>query len=230
MTINTRMITLKAGGKDFQSYFAEPKEGGGPGVLLLHAWWGLKPFFKQTCDRLAEQGFVVMAPDLRQGQIAHTVDEARELMEQSDNQLTDESATAAMNYLVHYPSRKGRKIGVMGFSMGAAWALVLAAREPERVGAVALFYGSNEVDFSRMQAKVIGHFSDVDEWEPYDQTRDIEQKMKAAGVDTTFYIYPGLAHWFVEEDRPEYDAKGARQAWDRTSEFLKSSLHANVLA
>ncbi len=230
MTINTRMVTLKAGGKDFQSYFAEPKEGGGPGVLLLHAWWGLKPFFKQVCDRMAEQGFVVIAPDLRQGQIAHTVDEARELMEQSDNQLTDETATAAMNYLVHYPSRKGHKIGVIGFSMGAAWALVLAAREPERVGAVALFYGSNEVDFSRVQARVIGHFSDVDEWEPYDQTRDIEEKMKAAGVDANFYIYPGLAHWFVEEDRPEYDAKGTRLAWDRTLEFLKTSLHANVLA
>ncbi len=230
MTINTRMITLKAGGQDFQSYFAEPKEGGGPGVLLLHAWWGLKPFFKQVCDRMAEQGFVVMAPDLRHGQIAQTVDEARELMERSDNQLADETATAAMNYLVHYPSRKGHKIGVIGFSMGAAWALVLAAREPERVGAVALFYGSNEVDFGRVQARVIGHFSDVDEWEPYDQTRDIEAKMKAAGVDTTFYIYPGLAHWFVEEDRPEYDAKGARLAWERTFEFLKSSLHANVLA
>lgn len=230
MTINTCMLTLKAGGQDFQSYFAEPKEGGGPGVLLLHAWWGLNPFFQQVCDRLAEQGFIAMAPDLRQGQIAHTVDEARELMERSDNQLTDETATTAMNYLVHYPSLKGRKIGVVGFSMGAAWALVLAAREPERVGAVGLFYGSYEVDFGRMRAPVIGHFSDVDEWEPYDQTRDVEAKMKAGGLDTNFYIYPGLPHWFMEEDRPEYDAKGARLAWDRTLEFLRKSLHANVLA
>ncbi len=230
MTINTCMITLKAGGKDFQSYFAEPKEGGGAAVLLLHAWWGLKPFFQQVCDRFAEQGFIAMAPDMRQGQIAQTVDEARELMEQSDSQLTDEIAVTAMNYLVHYPTRKGQKLGIVGFSMGAAWAMVLAARQPQRVGAVVLFYGSNEVDYSRVRARVIGHFSDVDEWEPYDQTRDVEAKMKAAGLDTNFYIYPGLAHWFVEEDRPEYNARAARLAWDRTFEFLRSSLHANVPA
>ncbi len=230
MAINTCMITLKAGGKDFESYFAEPKEGGGPGVLLLHAWWGLKPFFKQVCDRMAGQGFIAMAPDLRGGQIAQTVDEARELMERSDSQLTRDTAMGALNYLVHYPTRKGARLGVVGFSMGAAWALELAAREPDRIGAAVLFYGSNEVEYARIQAKVIGHFSDVDEWEPYDQTRDVEAKMKAAGVDTTFYVYPGLAHWFVEEDRPEYNAQGARLAWNRTFDFLKSSLHSNVLA
>jgi carboxymethylenebutenolidase len=229
MTINTRMIPLEAGGKEFGSYFAEPTIGG-PGVLLLHAWWGLNPFFKQTCDRIAEQGFIAMAPDLFHGQVAQTIDEARALAEQSDSQLTGDTATAALNYLVHYPARHGRKVGVIGFSFGAPWALILASREADRVGAVALFYGSYEVDFSRLDARVIGHFSDVDEWEPYDQTREVEAKMKAAGVDVNFHVYPGLPHWFMEEDRPEYDAEAARLAWERTFEFLRDSLHANILA
>ena len=229
MTINTRMITLEAGGKEFQSYFAEPQTGG-PGILLLHAWWGLKPFFKQTCDRIAEHGFIAMAPDLFQGRIAHTVDEARELAQGSDDKQTGDTAVAAMNYLMHYPARRGRKIGAIGFSFGAPWALVLAAQDPDRVGAVSLFYGSYETDFSRIRARIIGHFSDIDEWEPYDQTREVEAKMKAAGLDATFHVYPGRPHWFVEEDRPEYDARAARLAWDRTFEFMKDSLHANVLA
>ena len=68
MPILTSTVGLRASGQDFQCYFAEP-ETGGPGILLLHAWWGLKPFFEQLADRLAEEGFIVIAPDLRQGRI-----------------------------------------------------------------------------------------------------------------------------------------------------------------
>ena len=229
MTISSHMTTLKAGGQDFQLYVADPPAPG-PGVLLLHAWWGLTPFFKQVCDRLAGQGFIAMAPDLRQGRIAHTVDEARQLQEASDDRLTGDTAAAAMSYLLHYPSRMGLKTGILGFSMGASWSLALAARQPDEVGAVALFYGSGQPDFGRLQARVIGHFSDVDEWEPYDQTRQVEQKMKSAGVEANFYVYPGVGHWFVEEDRPEYDPAAARLAWKRTFEFLRDSLHANAFA
>jgi carboxymethylenebutenolidase len=47
---------------------------------------------------------------------------------------------------------------------------------------------------------------------------------KKAGVDATRHTYPGVAHWFVEEDRPEYDPAAAKLSWDRTVEFLKKSL------
>jgi dienelactone hydrolase len=46
-------------------YVTVPDSGEGPGVLVLHAWWGLTPFFRRVCDRLAEAGFVALAPDLR---------------------------------------------------------------------------------------------------------------------------------------------------------------------
>jgi carboxymethylenebutenolidase len=54
--------------------------------------------------------------------------------------------------------------------------------------------------------------------------RWMEQSLKDAGVDATLHIYPGVAHWFVEEDRPEYDSAAAALAWDRTFEFLKKNL------
>jgi carboxymethylenebutenolidase len=50
------------------------------------------------------------------------------------------------------------------------------------------------------------------------------QNMKAAGVDVTIHFYPGVAHWFMESDRPEYDRESAKLAWDRTLEFLDQSL------
>lgn len=224
MAINTRTLTFKAGGKDFQCYLAEPLSGGGPGILLLHAWWGLKPFFKQVCDRLAEDGFIVIAPDLRDGQIARTVEEARQMMDRSDSRQVEAAVSVTKNYLLHYPSRIGRKIGIIGYSMGAAWALYLAAEDPQEVAATVMYYGTGEASYGKLRSKVLGHFSDVDEWEPYEQVKGLEKAMKAAGVDVQFQIYPGVSHWFVEEDRPEYNAAAAQVAWDRTLRFLKAGL------
>ncbi|MCI0550606.1 MAG: dienelactone hydrolase family protein [Anaerolineae bacterium] len=222
MSIQKSEIKLDVNGKSVNAYLASPSNDG-PGVLVLHAWWGLKPFFKQVCDRLAEQGFTAFAPDLRDGQIAETIEAAKELMEKSNDQLVGDIVIVAKDYLLAHST--STKIGVMGFSMGAAWSLVVASNDPDKIAATVLFYGTYPgMDFTKVKSKVLGHYSDNDEWEPMDDVKAMEQSMKDAGVDATLHIYPGVAHWFVEEDRPEYDSSAASLAWERTFEFLRTSL------
>ena len=218
MSIQTSDIELNVSGKNVYAYLADGK---GPGILLLHAWWGLKPFFKQTCDRIAEQGFTVLAPDLRDGQIAKTIDEAKALMKKSDGDFIGATVFTAKDHLREMV--KGN-MGVIGFSMGAAWALVLASSVPDQVAAMALFYGNEGVDYGKVTAKVMGHFCEVDEWEPTEFVDNTFAEFAKAGVDATRHTYPGTAHWFVEDDRPEYDSAAAKLAWDRTYEFLKAAL------
>ncbi len=218
MSIQTSEIELTVNDKKVKAYLAD---GSGPGILLLHAWWGLKPFFKQVCDRIAEQGFTVLAPDLRDGQIAKTIDEAKALMEKSDSQLTGDTVFTAKDYL---QTRVKGKLGVIGFSMGAAWSLIAAAYKPAEFGAVVLFYGNEGVDYGKITAKVMGHFCEVDEWEPTEFVDNTFAEFAKAGVDATRHTYPGTAHWFVEEDRPEYNPAAAQLAWSRTFEFLKAAL------
>jgi len=220
MAIQKSEIELDVNGKPVNAYLAAPKDGGA-GVLVLHAWWGLKPFFKQLCDRLAEQGFVALAPDLREGQIAETIVAAKELMQKSDGEFVGDIVMAAKDHLLTLTKNK---IGVMGFSMGAAWSLVVAAHDPDNIAATVLFYGAEGVDFGKVKSKVIGHFSESDEWEPIDGVRALEADMKAAQVDATLHFYPNVDHWFVESDRPEYDVSAASLAWERTFEFLKKNL------
>lgn len=210
-------IQLNVNGRIVNAYLAD---GGGRGVLVLHAWWGLKPFFKQVCDRLAERGFVALAPDYYQGRVATTVDEAKAMLENNNEELMGSAIKAAHDRLA---AQTKQPIGIIGFSMGAGWALPVAAHESD-VAAVVQFYGAGEADYGNFKAKVLGHFSDVDEWESLDWVRKMEADMKAAGVDATLHIYPGVAHWFVEEDRPEYDASAAKLAWERTFEFLEQNL------
>jgi len=220
MSIQKSEFKLDVNGKTANAYLARPGEGA-PGVLVLHAWWGLKPFFKQVCDRLAEQGFTALAPDLYQGRLARTIDDAEALLKQRDSELMEETVKAAKEYLVSL--RPGKPIGVLGFSMGASWAMEVAANEPD-IAATVLYYGAGGVDFTQIQTKVLGHFAEVDEWEPLDGVKDMEKGMKAAGVDATVHYYPNAGHWFVEEDRPEYDPAAAALAWDRTFDFLRASL------
>lgn len=220
MSIQRSEIQIDVNGKQVSAYLASP-ENGGPGVLVLHAWWGLKPYFKEVCDRLAGQGFVALAPDLRGGQIAKTIEEAKELMAKSDSQLIGQTVFTAKDRLREMT--KG-KIGAVGFSMGAAWALIIASAVPDQVGVTILFYGNEDVDVTKITAKVMGHFSDNDEWEPNEWVDKKFGEMAAAGVDATRHTYPGATHWFMESDRPEYDPAAAQLAWERTIGFLKNNL------
>ena len=206
MLIDRSDVQLTVHGKTAKAYLAEP-ENGGPGILLLHAWWGLKPFFKQVCDRLAEEGFIALAPDLRNGQIAQTIDEAKELMEKSDGHLTGEMIEAAKEVPAESAGSQRQENWRYRLLDGCGLVAEVASNAPDQVAATVLFYGSGEVDLGRIRSKVLGHYSDMDEWEPYDEIQQMERKMKAAGVDVEFHIYPGMAHWFVEEDRPEFDRK-----------------------
>lgn len=220
MTIQKTDLTLDVNGQPVNAYLAA-SETGGPGLLMLHAWWGLKPSFKDLCDRLAEQGFTVLAPDLFQGEIAETIEAAEELMKSSDDQVVSDAVMAAKDHLLTLT--KG-KIGVIGFSFGAAWSLIAAAHDPDNIAATVLFYGVYEVDFSKVKSKILGHFGDRDEWEPLEGAKEMETAMKAAGLDVTLHVYPGVGHWFVESDRPEYDPAAANLAWERTFAFLKETL------
>ena len=212
-------IQLKVNDKTASAYLAAP-DGGGPGVLVLHAWWGLKPFFKLVCDRLAEQGFTALAPDLYQGRIATTIDEAKAFMEQNNFELMGDTVEAAVK---HLKAQTGTHLGVIGFSMGSAWALVVAANAPD-VHPVVQVYGAGAAAYNQIKAQVLGHFAEVDEWEPLEYVRQMEAGMKAAGLDVTLHLYLNVSHWFVEEDRPEFDAAASALAWERTYEFLKQNL------
>lgn len=220
-------VTLAVADGEAQAYLAAPDQGG-PGVLVLHAWWGLNPFFMSLCDRLAGAGFVALAPDLAQGQVAETVEEAQALENSSDDALREQTVLAAADYLLALPERTGAKIGVVGFSMGTWWSLQLALARLDEVAAVVLYYGavsSDYMDYTRQRAAFLGHFGEKDEWEPVEVVREMEQAMHAAGRDATIYVYPGAGHWFVEENRPDvFVAEAAETAWERTISFLRGKL------
>jgi carboxymethylenebutenolidase len=209
-------------------YTALPAGGSGPGVLVLHAWWGLNDFIRQLCDRLAGEGYVALAPDLYHGEIARTIPEAEKLRDQMDANTAqaEAEAQAALDTLLHLPATRGQRVATLGFSLGAYFALWLADQRPDDVAAVVVFYGTAG-ELSEIKAACLGHFAENDPYESPEWAQQLYDGLKAAGLDVTFYTYPGTGHWFFEADRPDtYDPQAAGLAWQRTLEFLSRTLRA----
>lgn len=209
-----------------QGFLAVPLTGAGPAVLVLHAWWGLNDTIKAFCTRLAEAGFVAFAPDLYHGKVADTIADAEILGRALDaNHLQAKAEIAeATTFLNQRTDVANRGLAVIGFSLGAYYALSLAADEPERIRSVVLFYGTGGDDFSNTKATYLGHFAENDEYEPQANVDHLEGALKQAGCPVTFYRYPGTGHWFFEPDRTDaYNPAAASLAWERTLAFLKRS-------
>jgi carboxymethylenebutenolidase len=196
----------------------------GPGVLVLHSWWGLTPFFKGVCDRLADEGFVALAPDLMDGRTVDDPEEARQVLLDTDVDVASALVRSSLFTLRSLPATPNAPVGVLGFSMGASWAMHLASRVPELVGAAVVFYGSQTTDMEAATSPFVGHFAESDELVSEDELTLMEADLRLLDKSVDFHRYPGTGHWFFESDRPSYDPAAADLAWARTIEFLHRNL------
>jgi carboxymethylenebutenolidase len=200
------MVEFKAGFNPGRGYLAVPSHPTGAGaVLVLHAWWGLNDFFKGFADRLASQGYVALAPDLYNGAVARTVEEAKEMMGRASDDSSKSIVLGAVDYLRSLPTVGARRIGAIGFSMGGGWALWLSVQRPEDVAAMVVFYSTGGDDYSKARAAFLGHYAADDEWEPIEGVRAFESQLRASRGEAEFHFYPGTKHWFFEENRPVLD-------------------------
>lgn len=209
-----------------QGFLAVPSTGNGPGVLVLHAWWGLNDTMKAFCTRLAKSGFLAFAPDLYHGVVADNIADAEALGKALDSnylQAKAEIAEATL-FLNDRGGQTDQGLAVIGFSLGAYYALDLAAADPENIRSVVIFYGTGGDDYSNSRAAYQGHFAEKDEFEPQSNVDNLEESLRGAGRAVTFYRYPDTGHWFFEPDRTQaYNQPAASLAWDRTLAFLKGS-------
>lgn len=208
-----------ANGLDHQGYVALPPAGKGPGLLLLHAWWGLTDVFTKVADELAAEGYVVFAPDFYDGKSTADIAEAEKLVKgnESNFEAVMAHAVGALSHLQKHPAVTSKKLTAIGFSMGAAYAILLDENIPDAFDRVVLFYGMAGADVSKSQATYLAHFADND---PYEST---EEARKMSAPNLQVHIYPNTGHWFFEDNRPDaYNAEAAKLAWERTLAFLKN--------
>jgi len=187
-------------------------------VVVIQEWWGLNEQIERTCERLAADGFVALAPDLFHGKLAKNGDEAKHLMEGLDWARAVQEIGGAVTYLRGHARGNGH-VAVTGFCMGGALSLAAAVHIPG-LAAVAPFYGvPGDLDWSKVTAPIQAHVSLHDDWATPAKVDAIQARVKGP---MDIFVYDAQ-HAFMNEKRPEvYSPECAATAWQRLVTFLRA--------
>lgn len=218
-------IRIQAAAGDTNAYLAPARPSPGAPVLLLHTWWGLNEVMRDLADRLAGDGFTVIAPDLFDGVVSTTIKDAEAFttsIEQGDGRpdgLNPDRIMGrvrdALDHLLAHPEARGRRAGIIAASFGGWYGSEVAAGRTDVAAFVAIY---SDVYEGPGGAAYLGHFAEND------QFVDAPPAGTTLPDGSAAHIYPGMKHWFMEPDRPEFNAEAAELAYRRTVEFLRAKL------
>jgi carboxymethylenebutenolidase len=230
--------TLQVNGQDMEMYASIPSgPGPHPAVVIAFHVGGVDEFDKVMADRLAEEGYVAVVPDLFHRLSQEVLDGPRlgRLDHLSDPDIIADM-NAAVDFLKGQSSVDRERIGVTGFCMGGRVAWLMAAVNPAFKACVP-FYGGNimtpwgaatQAPFeltANIQCPVLFHFGAIDgNPSPEDQVK-LDEELTRLGKDHVFHSYPGADHAFMDFTNPQrYHQEASEAAWPRTLEFFTTHL------
>jgi carboxymethylenebutenolidase len=221
-------VEFASNGGTAQGYLAVPDAGAGLPLVVIQEWWGLVPHITDVCDRFAAEGFVTLAPDLYHGQKTTEPDEAGKLLMSMNIDQAAKDMSGAVDKVAEVAGHD--RVGVTGFCMGGGLALVVAAKRPDKVKAAVPWYGfvpwpEAEPDWSRLDAKLLGHYASNDDYFSPDKVAALQQTLDGLGKDARLNVVPNTEHAFFNDTRPEvYNAEAAQACFAETVDFLRDTL------
>ena len=214
-------------GPDVRAYEAKP-EGNGPfpTVIMIHEFWGLNDSIISKADLLAEEGYLVIAPDTFRGSTTGWVPRAIYQVISSKPENVNADLDSVYAWLESQPDVDANRIAIAGFCYGGRTSLAYSLRN-NRLAATVIFYGSPETDpavLSTLPGPVLGIFGGADRSIPGSQVNAFDAALTEAGIPHEIQIYEGQPHAFVQ-DAAGIKAGGAQgEAWNQMLTFLDSNL------
>ena len=246
MVIASGMVDVETESGAMPAYVARPSTAGTYGALIVvHEAFGLNPHIKSVADRLAEAGYVVLAPDLYYRESSTVVGydnlpEAIRLMGCLSDDTVVADMGAAIAYLQRLPDVRGDRIGVTGFCMGGRVTFLTACVNPAVKAAVA-FYGGGigsvmqpgertpkaPLEYAdRLTAPLLLLFGEDDPFIPLAEVERIKQRLVTLRKPAETIVYPNAPHGFFCNERDSFRPDAAADAWRRMLQFFDEHLNA----
>jgi carboxymethylenebutenolidase len=210
------MVTFGGSTSSGTGYLSEPVTPG-PGVLVVHDFYGALPHVHDLCDALAVAGFTALGPDLYGGRVAADPAEAEHLLATLDVRRAREMRA--------HPSVRPERIGAVGFAMGGWLALLAAVRGV--FNAVVSYYGVLGPDERAfLGCPVLLQLAETDRYDPPDAVEGFVAELRAGGGQVEQREWPGTRHGFANADVRSYVPAQAAAAWESTTAFLGRELRS----
>jgi carboxymethylenebutenolidase len=221
-----------------------------PAVLLIMDAFGLRPRIEEMADRIAEHGYVVLAPNVfyRAGRApvlpmpamsdpdnrAAFMASIRPLAEQLSPEALGRDGGAYLDYLAGIASGP---VAITGYCMGARVGWRIAAAHPDRVAALAGFHGGGLVTDAPnsphrsapdLEAEVYFGHADQDPSMTPEQIETLDRSLDEAGVIHRTEVYGGARHGYTMSDTAAYDEAAAERHFRELLALLERTLAPDV--
>lgn len=214
---------------DIQAYVALPnneQEGPFPVVIMVHEWWGLRSDLLGKADALAQDGYIVIAPNVFGGSTTNWMPTAFWQVYSTPASQIDGDLDAVMSWIGKQADADDNRIAIMGFCFGGGTAMRYSVNEPN-IRATAVFYGtpiSDVAQLKKLNGPLLGVFGGADKMIPQSDVDAFATGLTDAGVSHEITVYPDMPHAFVK-GMEEINQGGAQQkAWNQLRTFLATSL------
>lgn len=244
MDVTSERLTIPVGSASMGGYLARPTAGGpNPGVIVFMEVFGVNRHIRAVTDRIAAEGYVALAPDVfhrtapgvELGYDEQGLARGIELMGKATASEAMADTKAAVAALQARRDVGGRGIGVMGFCFGGHLAYLAACELP--IAAAASYYGGgvavgspgNEAPPTiartpKITGRLACFFGANDPYIPAEHAAQVRHALEAAKVQHEVVVYPGVGHGFNCDERGDYDATAAADAWRRTTTMFREAL------
>jgi len=228
MPTQSEWIYIKKGADSIRAYVASPvKSALSPAIIVIHEIYGLTDWEPTVADRLAQEGYIAIVPDLlssKHGKSPSGEDEGRKLV----GELEPERVTADLNATYEWLNKNVRvdkgNIGTIGFCWGGGESFRYATNNPN-LRAVVVAYGPppDTADMKRIKAPVLGIYGENDA-RINSSLPTVTAGMAKSGASFTSEVFPGTGHGFLKPGRQGYDTPERERAWKRILEFYRARL------
>ena len=223
-----RMPYTESGDDLVYGYFAAPADVAEPlpALIVIHEWWGLNDNIRAMADRLAGEGYMVLAVDLYGGKTADTPGAARELM----LEVVEDPETAKANIRAAYEFLElagAPRIGSLGWCFGGGWSLIAAQMFPDDLDASVIYYGQVTGDEEKLRpinAPILGLFAADDTGIKLESVEAFRDALVRLRKEHEVFIYRDVGHAFANPTGNNYSADAATDAWAKTLDFLERHL------
>lgn len=231
--VTNTTIPGQNGEPDVRAYVAMPPgDGPFPVVIMIHEFYGLNESIIGKAEGLAQEGYLVVAPDTFRGSTTAWIPSAIYQVITNKPEQVNQDLDAVYAWIEAQPNVAADRVGIMGFCYGGRASLSYSLHN-DQLAATVIFYGSPVTDpqvLRSLPGPVLGIFGGADNSIPVNDVNAFETALNQAGIPNEITLYEGQPHAFVTDIESIRSGGVEGQAWAQMLEFLEKNLKQGAVS